>query len=418
MSIDLPAVGVRVRAARELAGLTQRGLQARTGVSQSMVHRLETGKLTGATIEDLDRLAVELNIPLDELLYGSAVEERILAAARTGSGTRARTGSGPGTALTAALRQAIDLLKLDDTLDAVVPGMRQQSVEPALSLPASRGRGAGQAVAGQVRDVLDLGNAPVADVAELAGQLTGIDVGATDLPPGVAGVCATDPERATCIVLVNTTEVAERQRFTLAHELAHVLFGDSTHVDQVDGRRSARETLCDEFARHLLIPEDGVRAWLKRAGQPPVDERVLALVARHYGVSPAVARIQLDRMGLLPGALRTADLPGGRRFAYRYGWGPQYDSEQAAAGQPRPPRRIVDRATEAYRTGQVGIGLLARLQELPVRMTEQALDDAGVVVQRPAIRHADIYELLRQSKELGTSEELDGSDELGDSEDR
>lgn len=23
--------------------------------------------------------------------------------------------------------------------------------------------------------------------------------------------------------------------------------------------------LCDEFARHLLIPEDGVRAWLDRA---------------------------------------------------------------------------------------------------------------------------------------------------------
>jgi hypothetical protein len=38
-------------------------------------------------------------------------------------------------------------------------------------------------------------------------------------------------------VLVDSNDVADRQRFTLAHELGHLLFGDRAHVDTVEGRR-------------------------------------------------------------------------------------------------------------------------------------------------------------------------------------
>jgi len=84
------------------------------------------------------------------------------------------------------------------------------------------------------------------------------------MPEGVSGVCATDPVRATSLVLVDSNEVADRQRFTLAHELGHLLFGDRAHVDTIEGRRTALEVRCDEFARNLLIPVDGVTAWLTR----------------------------------------------------------------------------------------------------------------------------------------------------------
>ena len=83
MDVDLNAVGKRVRAARERAGLSQRDVEARSGISQSMLHRVETGKRTNATLEEFDRLAQALAVGLDELLYGSAVETRVLAAART-----------------------------------------------------------------------------------------------------------------------------------------------------------------------------------------------------------------------------------------------------------------------------------------------------------------------------------------------
>lgn len=390
MDVDLAAVGARVRAARERAGLSQRGLQARTGISQPTLHRVEIGQRTNATLTDFDRLAQVLDIGLDELLYGSAVEARVLAAART-SGCS-------DDALRSALDQAIELLKLDDRLDAVVPFLRQ---EPACEPPEFPDGGSvrehGQIAAGQVREVLGVGNGPVADLVEAVEYLTGADVGTVPLPSGVSGVCATDPERSTSIILVSSTGVAERQRFTLAHELGHLLSGDKTHVDVVDGERSPLETLCDEFAGHLLIPEEGVRAWLSRVG-PDVDERAMALLARYYRVSPEVTRIQMKRMGLLPAELRGSGTPTGRRWAYRYGWGPQFDSDQAAADQSRVPRRILDRAVEAYRQGKLGIGSLAKLQDQSVPQMEQALAEAGVVVS-PAVLRADVSALVARAAE-------------------
>lgn len=400
MDVDLTAVGARVRIARERAGLSQRDLQSRAAMSQPTLHRVETGKRTSATLADFDRLAQALGIGLDELLYGSAVEARVLAAARTSGCTE--------NALSAALRQGIELLKLDDRLDAVVPHLRQEAIHLTLETPATGSvQECGRAAAEQVREALGFGNAPIADLVESVEHLTGVDVGTMPLPSGVSGICATDPERTTSVVLVNSTDVAERQRFTLAHELGHLLFGDKTHVDAVDGDRSAREVLCDEFARHLLLPQGGVQAWLSHAvdatGPPRVDERIMALLARHFGASPEATRIQLDRMGLLPSEFKDAGLPSGRRLAYRYGWGPQFDSDQAAAGQPRVPRRILDRAIEAYREGNLGIGALAKLQDRSVAQIEQALDDAGVYV-KPAVRRADIEALVARASARNNGE--------------
>lgn len=404
MEVDLASIGERLRVARERAGLSQRDLQSRALVSQSTLHRLETGKRTNVALADFDRLAQALSVGLDELLYGSPVEARVLAAART-------SGCAEG-ALRAALRQGIELLKLDDRLDAVVPYLRQEATQwkPEISAAGSV-QERGKAAAEQVRNALNTGNAPIADLVESVEHLTGVDVGTVPLPSGVPGICAIDPERATSVVLVNSNDVAERQRFTLAHELGHLLFGDGTHVDEMDGDRSPQEILCDEFARHLLIPQNGVRAWLKgvtrTVGEARVDERVMALLARHFGVSPDVARIQLDRMRLLPSELQIVGLPSGRRLAYRYGWGPQFDSDQAAASQSRAPRRILDRAIGAYREGKLGIGVLAKLQDLPVAQIEQALTDAGVFVT-PTVRRADVSALVRRATEPDTVEDLSG----------
>src|SRR6266545_250653 len=146
MDVDLVAVGARVRDARQRAGLSQRDVESRAGMSQSTLHRVEMGRRTNATLTEFDRLAQVLNVALDELLYGSAVEERVLAAARA-------AGCDDG-ALRDAL-QAIELLKLDDRLDAVVPHLRQVAPHPPLQiLAAGSPSERGQATAGQVRTAL------------------------------------------------------------------------------------------------------------------------------------------------------------------------------------------------------------------------------------------------------------------------
>jgi hypothetical protein len=303
----------------------------------------------------------------------------------------------------------VELLMLDDRLDAAVAGLRQEARRPVLEIPASgTAQERGRAAARAVRDALRLGEAPIADVVGVIEDLTGTDVGTAALPAGVSGVCVTDPERATSIILVDSTRVAERQRFSLAHELGHLLFGSSTHVDAASTERTPEEILCDEFARHLIIPESGIRAWLSASCPGVIDERAMALLARHFGASPDVTRIQLDRMSLLRSGFGDSPLPTGRRWAYEYGWGPQYDACQAVAAQPRVPRRILDRAMAAYRDGRLGIAALARLQDRTVPELELALTEAGVTVRR-VIRRADVSALVARAPGLKAIEDGVGS---------
>src|SRR5665647_1821479 len=120
MDVDLVATGDRVRAARLKAGLSQRALQELCGLSQPTLQRLESGVPTRVGLADLDHLAGLMNVTLEDLLYGSAVRERVRVAARTRGATE----------VASALDQAVELLELDDRLDAAVQGLHQQAVTP------------------------------------------------------------------------------------------------------------------------------------------------------------------------------------------------------------------------------------------------------------------------------------------------
>ena len=375
-------LGGRIRLARERVGLNQRQLAVLTGVSQPTISRVERGERSTLAVTELHRIAVATGTTVPALTREADRGERILTAART-----AATGD-PG-AVSAAASAAAELLELDAVLDALsLPG-RQERRDLAITYerrggPARQGR----SLAGEVRRAHQLGSGPLPDVDDLIGQLTGVDVAHRDLG-GVSGFCAVDPDRGTAIVLIGTgpNETAERQRFTAAHELAHLLFpGDPKHRTPAGPVRPPEELRADEFARHLLIPLDGVTSWMQANGVEEVTEAELAALANTFRVSPRVALIQLTTIGRAPAAVGEGSLPTGRQLAYRHGWGAAYDLAQSVAGVERPPVRIVDRATQAYRLGRLGLAPLARLLGQPMPEARASLAEAGVV---PVGRTAD-----------------------------
>lgn len=201
-----------------------------------------------------------------------------------------------------------------------------------------------------------------------------------------------DPQRGTRLILANSDDAAKRQRLTLAHELGHLLFGDGAHVDaQVDKAGPAAskvEKRCHEFARNLLIPVVGITAWLQRVRSgditSPVDEQHVSLLARHFGVSTHTVGIQLERAKLVPGG----QWPSTPVLASKYGWRQEYEASQAVAHQPRPPRRLVQRATVAFAQGDLGARILADLQGRAVEDVEAELAFLRVDVppRKPARR--------------------------------
>lgn len=98
------------------------------------------------------------------------------------------------------------------------------------------------------------------------------------------------------IIVLNGAEPAVRQRFSLAHELKHVI--DHPFVDLLyrgineTERHDWIEQVCDYFAGCLLIPRPALkRAWTSQ----PQD---LASMARTFNVSQAAMKTRLGQTGL------------------------------------------------------------------------------------------------------------------------
>lgn len=379
-------VGTRVRAERNRLGLSERALAMRAGLSQPRIHRIETDPNRPIDLVDLSKIAAGLGVTMTGLLEDSPVRDRILAA------TRARNGS----AAMDASRTACDLIELEERLSGFGVGDRQRLRLPQVQYPTSNPDEQGQYLAETVRISWGIPDAPLGDLAELIEDFTGADVAICDLPAEVSGVTVTEQTAGIAVVLASTAVGPEHQRFTLAHELAHLLTGDASIDTTQMSSASQSERRANSFAGHLLMPEAGIRGWLDASGSPVVgSERVVATLAHVFGVSLDVALIQLRKIGLIDNAQKQAlSGSGARTLAFRYGWFAPWKAAADAARLPRPPRRLWLRALSAYQAGKLGVSALARLNGVDPSRLRAELDSAGVMVTPAAPAPIDFDALV------------------------
>jgi Zn-dependent peptidase ImmA (M78 family)/transcriptional regulator with XRE-family HTH domain len=388
-------LGQRIAGARRDRGWTQAELAARVGLTQTAVSRIETGARAVGSLE-LAELAEALGVSVLDLLR--AGQRPMLAiAARLG---RFRD---PG-AVDRALRRAQTLTRLDELLDAVLDA---PSDEPPPRLGAGRGRaggpgpprlgtaGRGPAVdqgrrlAGEVRRALGLGDGPIARFPELLEERFQLDVDLSPLPEAVDGLCVSVGARA--LILVGSGKPSSRQRFTLAHELAHYLVDDldPLYVDERGVRsRSVAEMRANAFAAHLLMPEPGVRAAIE--GTADDAERAVR-VALTFGASVSAAAYQLGNLGLLAEAVRGRLVDAGAKpLLMRYALPSDWQQDESGRGRVRPPARLYARATLAFRRGLIGLEPIVDLLRHPDRdQLRQELDDAGLTPDLDTLGVAD-----------------------------
>jgi Zn-dependent peptidase ImmA (M78 family) len=252
---------------------------------------------------------------------------------------------------------------------------------------------AGREAAARFRAEHRLGVQPLGDLVGLIEQATGIDVAVLDVPPDEHGLTIRDPKLDVVFIGVARTRNAMRQRSTLAHELGHVLFTSWSDGHPGDvSVRSPDEIRADAFARHLLLPLDGLREFL--ADGAPVTEAVLSDVVQRFLVSPQIAAIamrqgdhideptKLNWMGL------TAPI-----LAARFGWSDHYRALQAESDERRAPQRLLARAIRGYAEGVVSAQTIATLRGIAVEAAVTELREAGIEPANMEIRWADPAEL-------------------------
>jgi Zn-dependent peptidase ImmA (M78 family) len=236
----------------------------------------------------------------------------------------------------------------------------------------------GRAAAQRFRREHRLGVQPLGDLVTVIEQTTGVDVAVLDVGPDEHGLAMRDPDSGVVFIGVARTEHPMRQRSTLAHELAHVLFEDWTDAEVGDwSEASPREDRCRAFARHLLVPVEGVREFL-RDGQELTLASLSAVVQR-FLVSPAIAAIALEQAGYIDHA--TSEEWGEfytPQLAARFGWTDQYRALQAESSKRRTPQRLLARAINGYAIGVLPAQAIATLRGITLAEAEADLREAGV----------------------------------------
>ena len=131
-------------------------------------------------------------------------------------------------------------------------------------------------------------------------QTLGLKVLSSTLPNGISGEIRPDPATPSgFIIRVNKNDPTRRQRFTVAHELAHYLlhrdFIGKGVTDDVLYRSTlsdSREAQANRLAADLLMPQALLDDWMQKATSLKVDDPV-EFLSDKFGVSIAAMKIRL-----------------------------------------------------------------------------------------------------------------------------
>ncbi len=108
-----------------------------------------------------------------------------------------------------------------------------------------------------------------------------------------SALAATQWSHGRWLIIINGAVSRGRQRWSLAHELKHILDHPFVTILYPRGSTEPAEQACDYFAGCLLMP----RRWLRRAWFQNVrDGRTLA---RLFGVTPEAVKVRLLQVGLI-----------------------------------------------------------------------------------------------------------------------
>jgi IrrE N-terminal-like domain len=103
------------------------------------------------------------------------------------------------------------------------------------------------------------------------------------------------------LIYVRATDDYLRQRFTVAHEVAHLLLSEVHAAGRIYLSQAAEERLCDEFAATFLIPPGELSAALRSITWDDPDE--LLQLCHRFGVGIQPIMISLAESWSHPGVL-------------------------------------------------------------------------------------------------------------------
>jgi Zn-dependent peptidase ImmA (M78 family)/DNA-binding XRE family transcriptional regulator len=280
-------IGERIRLAREACRLTQEELAAASGLAQGTLSAIEAGRVLNPSAEAVERIAVATAYPTSFFYLGPLPDLPEGRYRRLKKGT-----SKEGKQVRAQVRQVVEIVQRSEATLKLPPVRLEPRRSSEVTGPASV-----ETIAAETRAALGIGlRDPIPNVTR-ALERAGVIV--VRLPGGMPdhdGFSAwTDfglgLDSARPIIAITGGHPGDRDRFTVAHELGHLLL----HTIRSGIPSDQAEDEANRFAGALLIPAQAARGALRS----PVTLRVLMAVKAQFGASIAMtAKRGLD-LGLI-----------------------------------------------------------------------------------------------------------------------
>lgn len=272
------SVGGRIRLGRKAGGLSQRALAKKCGLSAMAISKYERDTIMPSS-SSLLAIARALGVTAEFLLRSTEVRfsPPLFRCRRS----------------LPAKQQAAVLAKAQEHVERYVELEDLLNVAPMFSVPNCanfriQSLESVEEVASGLRSDWDLGKGPIENLMEVLEE-HGIKVAVVDAYSAFDALVVEVPNEGPVIV-VKKGEEGDRQRFTLAHELGHLIVN---HGEDVDA-----EKVANRFAGAFLVPREVAIAELgQHRSRLRLEE--LCELKRKYGMSIAAWIYRAKDLGIV-----------------------------------------------------------------------------------------------------------------------
>jgi Zn-dependent peptidase ImmA (M78 family) len=315
-------IGERLKMARTMNGFSQRELAGRAGVSATAISKYERGVMVPSSAVLL-RLSSALGVRVEYLMRPKPHPIRLTVPAFRST----NLGKKEEAMVKEKVREWLErYLEVEGLFE--IERQTRSSIFLGYPIRITDIREVEQ-VAVKLRREWGLGNHPIESLTDLI-EGKGIKVGTISAPDSLDAL-AFRYDDAVPVIILREGVPGDRQRFSIAHELGHLMVEPSPGLDS--------ERVAHRFAGAFLVPEEVARAELGES-RKRLDLFELHLLKHQYGMSIQAWVHRAKDLGIIP------DQEYRRIFDYfeEKGWRKCEPGDQIPPEEPRKMKRLVMRA--------------------------------------------------------------------------
>ena len=260
-------LGERIKRARKASGYSLRHLADKINLSHAAVKKYEDNQTTPSS-DILNKLARALNVKVE---YFFRTENFTLESIQYREHMNV-----PQSQLGKIEAQVLEKIERRVELENLFPfnPIKKFSVG---KLPEIKNEADIEIVANHIRKIWNLGLDPIMDVIDLL-EMHGIKVFELDAiqHPKFEGLCALFNDIP--VIMISKDRPGDRQRFTLAHELGHLILRD------ILPKRLDEERCCHRFAGAFLLPKEALFSAIGEH-RNHLELREIHLLKQEFGIS-------------------------------------------------------------------------------------------------------------------------------------